>query len=93
VSGDGEERGGEHGQGDVAVLGVVFADLVVVQSGFVLGELERFLDTPTTSGDTDEFGEGDGVAGVAEASSVGLLIERRTSSMCVPAPGSSSGQS
>ena len=35
VGGDGEECGGEHGQGDVAVPGVVFADLVVVQTGFV----------------------------------------------------------
>jgi hypothetical protein len=30
AGGDGEERSGEHGQGDVAVLGVVTADLVVV---------------------------------------------------------------
>jgi hypothetical protein len=42
VRGDGEERGGEHGQGDVSVPGVVAADLVVVKPSFVLGELERF---------------------------------------------------
>src|SRR2546421_7012998 len=32
VGGDGEERGGEPGQGDVPVPGVVAADLVVVQA-------------------------------------------------------------
>jgi len=30
VGGDGEERGGEHGHGDVPVPGVVAADLIVV---------------------------------------------------------------
>ena len=50
VGGDGEEGGGEHGQGDVAVPGVVFADLVVVQSGLVFGELEGFLHGPAGSG-------------------------------------------
>lgn len=46
VCGDGEERGGEHRQGDVPVPGLVFADLVVVQAGLILGELEGFLHTP-----------------------------------------------
>lgn len=39
VGGDRIERGGEHGQGDVPVPGVVTADLVVVQLDLVLGEL------------------------------------------------------
>jgi hypothetical protein len=30
AGGDGEERGGEHGQGDVPVPGVVAAEVVVV---------------------------------------------------------------
>jgi hypothetical protein len=46
VGGDGAERGGEHGEGDVPVPDVVAADLVVVQAGLVLGELEGFLDGP-----------------------------------------------
>jgi hypothetical protein len=41
VGGDGEE-GGEHGEGDVAVPGLVAADLVVIETGLVLGELEGF---------------------------------------------------
>jgi hypothetical protein len=39
VGGNAQERGGEHGQGDVPVPGVVAAKLVVVQAGLVLGEL------------------------------------------------------
>ena len=63
---DGEERGCEHGQGDVSVPGVVLADLVVVQAGLVLGELEGFLDAPTTSGDADELGHGHWLTAVAD---------------------------
>jgi hypothetical protein len=61
VCGDGEERGREHRQGDVAVPGVVFADLVVVQAGLVLGGLEGFLDAPPASGNADEFGQRHGM--------------------------------
>ena len=43
VRGDGEERVGEHGQGDVPVPGLVLADLVVVQAGLVLGLGEAVL--------------------------------------------------
>ena len=46
VGGDGEERRGEHGQGDVAVAGLVATDLVVIKTGLVLGELERLFHTP-----------------------------------------------
>lgn len=35
--------------------GVVAADLVVVESGLVLGELEGYLGTPPGTGDPDEF--------------------------------------
>jgi hypothetical protein len=35
---------------------VVFADLVVVQAGLVVGELEGFLHGPAGSGDPDQFG-------------------------------------
>ena len=50
MGGDGQERGGEHGQGDVAIPGVVAANLVVIEPGLVLGELERFLDRPARPG-------------------------------------------
>ena len=42
---------GEHGQGDVAVSGMPFADLVVVQAALVFGGLEAFLDCPPGAGD------------------------------------------
>lgn len=72
VGGDGQERGGEYGQGDVAVPGVVFADLVVVQTGFVLGELEGFFHRPAGAGDPDQFGYWDRCAGVDDV--VGQLV-------------------
>lgn len=50
---------GEHGQGDVPVPGVVFADLVVVEASLVLGGLEAFLDRPP------DTGRGDGLFRVA----------------------------
>jgi hypothetical protein len=43
---DGEERVGEHGQGDVPVPGAVAADLVVVQAGLVLRFREAVLHSP-----------------------------------------------
>jgi len=43
---------------------VVFADLVVVQSGLVFGELEGFLHGPAGSGDPDQFGQRDRGGGV-----------------------------
>ena len=46
MRGDGEERVGEHGQGDVPVPGAVAADLVVVQAGLALGFGEAVLDSP-----------------------------------------------
>lgn len=49
--GDGEEGMGEHGQGDVPVPGMPFADPVVVQAALVLGGLEAFLDRPPGAGD------------------------------------------
>ncbi|PFG97963.1 hypothetical protein A8924_5446 [Saccharopolyspora erythraea NRRL 2338] len=49
VAGDGEERGGGHGQGDVAVPGGVAACLVLIESGFVIGALEAFFDRPATA--------------------------------------------
>jgi hypothetical protein len=66
VGGDGEERGGEHAEGDVPVPGVVAADLVVVQTGLVFGELESFLHSPAGSGNADEFGERHWCAGTAD---------------------------
>src|SRR5258705_12293044 len=52
-----EERGGEHGQGDVAVPGVVAADLVLIQPDLVLRGLERLLDRPPGPGHPDQFGQ------------------------------------
>ena len=37
---------GQQGEGDVAVPGVVAADLAVVKAGLVLGRLEALLDSP-----------------------------------------------
>ena len=47
---------GEHGEGDVAVPGVVAADLVVVEAGFVFGGLEVLLDGRAEPGGRDEGG-------------------------------------
>ena len=46
------------------VPGVVFADLVVVQAGLVLGELGGLFHTPAGSGDPDQFGYRGRVLGV-----------------------------
>ena len=43
-----QERVRQHRQGDVAVPGVVAADLVVVQPGLALGLLKAALNRPTT---------------------------------------------
>ena len=66
VGGDGEERRGEHGQGDVPVPGGVAANLVVIKTGLVLGELERLFHTPPGPGDADELGDRYGSAEVAD---------------------------
>jgi hypothetical protein len=44
--GDGQERGGEHGQGDPAVPGVPAADLMLVQADQALAGLEVFHGPP-----------------------------------------------
>src|SRR5208282_4591730 len=59
MRGDGEERVGEHGQGDVPVPGLVLADLVVVQPGLVLGLGKAVLDSPPRARHGDELGQGD----------------------------------
>src|SRR5690606_31392451 len=51
---DGEVGVGEHGESDVAVPGVVAADLVVVESDLGLRGLEAVLDGPAGAGDPDE---------------------------------------
>jgi hypothetical protein len=38
--GDGQERGGEHGQGGPAIPGLPAADLVLIQAGQALADLE-----------------------------------------------------
>ena len=63
VCGDGEEGVGEHGEGDMSVPGVPGADLVVVESDFVLSRSETFFDGPACPGHVDEFSEA-GVVGV-----------------------------
>ena len=45
AGGDGQERVGEHRQGDVPVPGAVLADLVVVQAGLILGLGEAVLNS------------------------------------------------
>ena len=54
---------GEHGEGDMSVPGVPGADLVVVETDFVLGRSETFLDGPACPGHVHEFTES-GVVGV-----------------------------
>lgn len=49
---------GGHGEGDVAVPAGVAADLVVVQTAFLLRTLEAFLDRPAAAGDADQLLEG-----------------------------------
>ena len=46
-AGDGQERMGQQGQGDVAVPAWPLADLVVVQADLALGLFEAFLDLPS----------------------------------------------
>ena len=66
VCGDGEEGVGEHGEGDMSVPGVPGADLVIIESEFVLAGSEAFLDGPACAGHADEFSES-GMVGVIAA--------------------------
>jgi hypothetical protein len=63
---DSEEREDEHGEGDVAVPTFVAPDLVVVQTGLVLGGLEALLDRPPGARDLHQPCQRDRVRGVAE---------------------------
>src|SRR6266704_3102598 len=64
--GDGEERGGEHGQGGPPVPEVPAADLVFIQPGQALAGLEILLCRPPDPCDLDQGGQRD-VAGVVAA--------------------------
>src|SRR4051794_11311701 len=55
VRGDGEEGVCEHGKGDMSVPGVPGADLVVVESDFILRGSETFFDRPSCSGHLNKF--------------------------------------
>lgn len=44
VSGDDEEGCGDHGQRDVSIPCLVSVNLAMVESGFIFGGLEAFLD-------------------------------------------------
>ncbi len=57
VCGDGEEGVGEDGEGDMSVPGVPGADLVVVESDFILAGSEALFDGPARSGHVDELSE------------------------------------
>ncbi len=57
--GDGEARGGEHGQGDPPVPGGPAADLMFIQAGQALAGLEVLLDRPAEPGDVDQGDQGD----------------------------------
>src|SRR5664279_3221325 len=48
---------GEHREGHVSVPGVVFPDLVFVESDFVLRGAEAFFDGPAGTGPVHEFDE------------------------------------
>jgi len=62
----GQSGQGEHGQGDVGVPGPVAADLVVVQTGLVLGLLEAFLDVPARPGGPGQVEQGGAAGAVAD---------------------------
>ncbi len=68
----------------MAVPGVVFADLVVVQPGLVFGELESFLHGPAGSGDPDQFGQRDRGGGVDDVvGQLGRFADRTTDQQLV----------
>ena len=80
----------EHGEGDVAVPGVVAADLVVVEAGLVLGGLEALLDGPAGPGDADQLlvgGAGRGAAQVVGQFQLALGVRgQRAADQQVPGP-------
>src|ERR1039457_6749234 len=53
----GQERMGEHGQGDMPVPGVVEADLVIAEAGLAFPCLEAFLDGTAGAGHADQLAE------------------------------------
>lgn len=69
---EGEESKSGHGQCHVPVPGGVAADLIVVESGFVLRGLKALLDHPPASRDPYEFPER--VSGWTEADVVGGVL-------------------
>jgi hypothetical protein len=73
MGGDGEERVGEHGQGDVPVPGAVAADLVVVQAGLVLRFREAFLQGARHHGELREDNRARRVAAVEGQLEVAFL--------------------
>ena len=62
----GQSGQGEHGQGDVGVPAPVAADLVVIQTGLVLGLLEAFLDVPARPGGPGQVEQGGAAGAVAD---------------------------
>src|SRR3978361_161425 len=53
----GEERGGCHAQAHMAMPSVPRANLTMIKAEIVFGALETFLDGPTQSSSTGEFGK------------------------------------
>ncbi|GLY38392.1 hypothetical protein Amsp01_044160 [Amycolatopsis sp. NBRC 101858] len=73
--GDGEVGVGQHGHSDVPILSVVSADLVVVETDFVFGGLEAFLDGPAGSRDANELGVVGALQAAAEiVGELGFLV-------------------
>ena len=66
----------EHGEGDMAVPGVPGANLVMIESYFVLGGSETFFDGPPCSGYVDEFAESGVVRVVAVVESELAVVDR-----------------
>ena len=83
VCGDGEEGVGEHGEGDMSVPGVPGADLIVVESGFILAGSKTFFDGPTCPGHVDEFSEACVVRVVAMVESEFTIVGGSTDEVLV----------
>ena len=65
---------GEHGEGDVSVPCVPGADLVVVESDFILSGSETFFDGPARSGYVDGFSESRAVWVVGRGTSKFVIL-------------------
>jgi hypothetical protein len=89
---DGQARLGQHRQGDVPVLGLVAADLVVVESGLDLALLEAAFHRPSQPRHLDQLSQA-GIGGpVAEVVGQLTVSQAAATSSQWPRPGWCSGR-